>query len=489
MGEWEKSRTADCEPLHVTIRPFDRMVPARRGELGGNMRRSVVTALVVVMLTVAQLAGGSAMAQVVAQNDDEASDGSPALVTLADGEIVETLGSPVRFVLERLHVGEAPDGSVLLETLGPELLYVEAGRVTIGDQFGIEGLYDTDKALMFQPPTAYSLRTEGPEPATILRLAITPDGADDMRTSAASNLQSEVLIDETLDEIPEGSAIMRLLRAEWSPGTDIGKRTFAGPVALLVEDGVLSLLSPSGLTGQLDPGDAYLIPNAMTLGLSNAGSTASNVLVAQLLPVDAPVLGSEETVLASDGTVLDCGASTSFYHATLGDFHDWDLTAPWVTTGELLKADGSASGIAVPPIEPIGCDDYSIQAVVQRTSHEPDAGGGLAARVEPGGGIRGGFDGAGDNGIWVGAWGSAPREAEPGNQIANGAWEVVRLDVDGERIIFARGQDVIETSDSSYLNGGIAGVWSDAGDELYVRCFEIIGTAAAGQCSTVDGQL
>ena len=467
------------------------------------MQRSV-TMVVMTLVLVAGLSAGAATAPagVAAQDDAAALPDGLALTQLAGTGLDAPAAGPAMVRLERLTVSEAPDGAELRTALGTELLYVVSGPVVIADDFGLEGRLESGAELPLQAPTGYSLRADEGGQATLLRFSLL-DSATAAGAASASNVKSEVLIERELAELPAAPVELRLLRAAWDPGVDAGRRVFAGPLGLVVEQGILSVTGPSGLEGQLAAGETFVIPAGVPARLRNAEADPTTLLMAAVLPTGSPPFGADPAVEESPGpsivpdgsedgdetTTNGCSTET-FYRATAknGRFEDWDLGGPWKTVKGVLLFDGSAGGEILAPIPEIGCDDYAVQARVQWISGNARNHYGLLARRAETAAITAGDNYYGELIIWVGPWGDWSRIAEANlaglNDDPNSAnrWRTMRLEVDGNSTRFKVDQEAVSAIDNRYFDAGLAGIWAGQ-PQIAVRCFEIIGIETKGSCT------
>ena len=218
-----------------------------------------------------------------------------------------------RFLLERL---DLPLGSSLPEhtATAAELLHVETGTVSIVDNFGFTSSAFAGDSLSLVAGTAYSLSNDGTEPVSLLRASISPGQDTDpevavQNEAVATPLTDEIatpiiesatpvtgesatpiaesaplvigdtastatstLIDLPIDALPTGENSFFLAEVSFAPGAESGEQAHAGPIALYIKEGTLTVQSPSGLSGQLQQGQAVALPENASLIANNQGS-------------------------------------------------------------------------------------------------------------------------------------------------------------------------------------------------------------------------
>jgi quercetin dioxygenase-like cupin family protein len=206
-----------------------------------------------------------------------------------------------RFLLERLelHLDSTMPEHIATTT---ELLYVEAGTISITDNFGFTSTLTAGSPLSLVAGTEYSLSNDGVETVSLLRASLAPGQdastgsesiadtdvtaspvASPMATPITEDLTesavespisgtSVTLIDLPTDAMPSGEGSFYLAQVSFDPGAESGEQTHSGPVALYIEAGTLIVQSPSGLSGQLQQGQAVILPEAAPLVASNQGN-------------------------------------------------------------------------------------------------------------------------------------------------------------------------------------------------------------------------
>jgi quercetin dioxygenase-like cupin family protein len=416
--------------------------------------------------------------------------------------------------LERLTVADATAGPELRPAQGPELLYVESGPVIIGDDFGLEGQFVDGAELLLEPPTSYSLRTDGAEPATILRFSVGPAGAQVASSTSPANVTSEVLFESELPSLPAAPLALTVLRAAWEPGTDAGRRSFAGPLALLVEDGILSVTSPSGLEGQLSAGDTFVIPAGLPLRQRNAGDDTADLLIVEVLPEGAPVYGSSEAVTEvtqpsitpapsaapDQGTEADAtagGTSVLFVAEAKSDgFSQWPLSGSWKVVHDLLVNDGSSESadVLLTPFAPgeSGVNDYAIEATVRWI--RDGVGYGVAARMSDTDAYFAGvttpscvdtvlFLSRGLEWDWNGYCYEVEGALDSSVVKWDQAWHTMRMEVSGTSVrLLVDDRPALKAEDARVSDGGATALWSYR-NQVSVSCFAVMGLDTSGVCS------
>jgi hypothetical protein len=187
----------------------------------------------------------------------------------------------------------------------PELLYVEAGDLSIEDNFGFGTTIAAGSNLTINTEAQYTISNQGVVTATVLRFSLAqPPGTDGtvappVGSPAASpvvaDISETVLINQSLDSMPDSAITMFIARTNFEPGAESGEQQHAGPLGLSIEFGTLSVTSPSGMVGQLAAGKSVVLPATAPFVARNEGDQKASALIAgvvesrdQLLSVIAP---------------------------------------------------------------------------------------------------------------------------------------------------------------------------------------------------------
>ena len=83
------------------------------------------------------------------------------------------------------------------------------------------------------------------------------DSAPSASPIASGNIaefESQVLINQEVQSLPDSPATLFIARAVFDPGSMSGEQQLNGPLGIYTERGNLSIMSPSGVEGQLAPG-------------------------------------------------------------------------------------------------------------------------------------------------------------------------------------------------------------------------------------------
>ena len=401
---------------------------------------------------------------------------------------------------------------------GLELLVVEDGDLLAADNFGFESPLSEGSAVAFRAGTTYSLRTDESSLASLLRLSLAPtEGiatpvaatASAAGATPVSDGSSEitVLIEAEIAELPANTGTLFLARSTWAPGADTGPYTQPGPVGLVVESGTLLVTSPSGMEGQFAAGKSVLLPAETPLRARNGSDESAIALLAGVAgadgaliapitptptstpeptatvpptstPIPTPTLEPTATLpptatstptptptpLPAEGTVL--------YEATDdGGFEDWTGSEDWQLVRGLLVNDGSNTEFNLsfmPPYQPVGLNDYAIEAEIQL---DRGCGSfGLAARAEGENGYFGVIYPCRDDAhIFAGNEELSSRNFTPGEE-----WHTYRLQVSGNVIQFLIDGIVYgEVADNRYLTNSGIGLYSRE-TQISVRGFRVV---------------
>lgn len=217
----------------------------------------------------------------------------------------ELPGSAQSLRLERIWLPPA-ESLPLHTTAGPELLVVMTGSATATDAFGFSGPVDRENGTLLQNGSAYELSNAGTADTIVLRLVVAAGSDEQSPTPAASPSvgtpsafegqgvadETITLIDSPATDLPTGPSTLFIARITAPPGADSEPLEHRGPVGIVIEEGVLSVKSPSGLEGQLNPGQAVLLPAAVPLDARNQGSANAVTLVAGVVESGQPLLGA-----------------------------------------------------------------------------------------------------------------------------------------------------------------------------------------------------
>lgn len=124
-----------------------------------------------------------------------------SLVTLAGGAIDAAPSAPAHFMIERLMV--APGKTQAVRGDGQEIvvIYVETDGLTFIDASGLEAPTTAGTQIVLPPNIQYTARNDGPQPATFLRLSLSPIGAATDQTGTPPVGQVSVPIELGLEDI------------------------------------------------------------------------------------------------------------------------------------------------------------------------------------------------------------------------------------------------------------------------------------------------
>jgi hypothetical protein len=180
--------------------------------------------------------------------------------SIAAGTLDAPVAPPASLSLERMEVSA---GAILQprQVTTAEILYVEAGALTLVDSLGLTSTLTEDSGVYLRAGAVYETRNDGNESTSVLRLVFT--GAVDSATPTASPMATPVtgsgaddvivtsLGDFSLPTLPEAPITFFLNRATWEPGIDSGQYVQHGPIGVLVQSGTLTISSPYGIDGNL----------------------------------------------------------------------------------------------------------------------------------------------------------------------------------------------------------------------------------------------
>lgn len=410
------------------------------------MHRISVMALVVVMISMSLLAsGGLSLAQdestPAVQNGTPSEAAGQSLFTAqgvnapisASTDVDDLSVSDSHLVLERIQIAEGAD--LLAHTAAsPELLLVEEGQLSFEDDFGFSSTVEANEQLAINADASYTLFNDGNDAVSVLRLSlVSPEVESTQGTPVSQGTPvtgargatpetvdaSEVLMDRPVDVLPSGPATMFISQATFAPGSESGEQGHAGPLGIYVEDGILSVQSPSGATGQLKPESGVVLPDNASLVASNQGDGEAVVLlvgvvesgsslVTEVTPVPTATSAPTATLVptattqptqtplptattaptqtplptatvAPTATTVPTptptppAAVTVLYEAdTSGGLEAFDAGAGWRLVDGVLVSDGTSEGSVFAPFDPDGLADYAVEAEVQIVQTDGD---------------------------------------------------------------------------------------------------------------------
>ena len=390
------------------------------------MCRIYVMAVVLALISMTFLAGHLSLAQ----DDSTPFAGSSPVGTSTDNLFVaEGIDAPIsastdvdeltvsdpHLVLERIEIPATAD-STTHTAAAPELLLVEDGELSFEDGFGFSSTVDADEQLAINADASYTLFNDSDDSVSVLRLSLTSPEAESTQGTPVSTGQrgatpvpadsAEVLIDRSVDALPSTAATMFISQATLAPGSESGEQGHAGPLGIYVEDGILSVQSPSGAAGQLKPESGVVLPENASLAASNEGDVEAVVLlvgvvesgpslVTEVTPEPTATLAPTATTpptqtplptattaptqtplptatVASTATTAPTPtptmpvAGTILYKAdTSGGLEALDAGAGWNLVDGMLVSDGTSGSTVYAPFDPNGLADYAIEAEIQ----------------------------------------------------------------------------------------------------------------------------
>lgn len=200
-------------------------------------------------------------------------------------------------ILERITLGQ----NVKLparSTISPEVLFVESGAISIEDSFGFATETGEGQTLTFNPDSTYELTNSGSQDAVVYRLSISgtsnavasPAAGAAAATPVVGMMETVILIDREVQDLPTGDSTLFIADATFAPGTMSGEYAHTGPLGIYVKSGTLSVLSPSGVTGQLKENAGVVLPTNAPFVASNASDSDVSVLLVGIAGTDAPIL-------------------------------------------------------------------------------------------------------------------------------------------------------------------------------------------------------
>jgi len=202
---------------------------------------------------------------------------------LASAEIDAILLTEPSLLLERILI--PADSSLPTHTAASaELLFVEEGEFSIEDAFGFGSTVESGEQLSINADAEYSLANDSDDDAFVLRLRLSsgnePEtGASPEASPIVDSLNTQVLIEQSVDSLPTGDSTMFISRATFELGAESGEQEHAGPLGIYVEDGTLSILSPSGVIGEVGADAGGVLPSDAPFVATNEEDVETVVLL------------------------------------------------------------------------------------------------------------------------------------------------------------------------------------------------------------------
>jgi quercetin dioxygenase-like cupin family protein len=265
-----------------------------------------------------------------AQLDETPMPENGPVIFAADGATVSTLAystgdalesAAPHILLERLTLA-AGESIPEHTSTQPELIYVETGSVSIKDNFGFSSKAAEDDSVTFNAGASYVLANKGKVTTTVLRLRLEAESVEQERgtpgvTPVASPIaasDSVLLIDQEVDAFPATETTFFIASAEFEPGSSTGKLQHAGPIGIYVDEGELTVLSPSGVKGQLEEGTGVVLPEQFPLVASNDAEDGvvvyvvgaiktTDTLLSEIVPTSTPDPTSTATAVPTNTAI------------------------------------------------------------------------------------------------------------------------------------------------------------------------------------------
>lgn len=465
---------------------------------------------------------------------------------LASAEVDAIFLAEPSLVLERILI-PADSSLPTHTTAAPELLLVEEGEFSIEDAFGFGSTVESGEQLAINVDSEYSLTNNSDDDAFVLRLRLssgdeTETGASPEASPIVDSLDTQVLIEQGVDSLPIGTSTMFISRATFDPGAESGEQGHAGPLGIYVDDGTLSVQSPSGVIGEVDADSGGVLPSDAPFVATNEEDVETVVLLvgvvesgeallAEVTPeptatvAPTPTIEPTATVAPTPTTEPTAtitpsptpeptattvptptleptpvptptpmpAAGTVLYEAdTSGGLEAFDAGAGWNVVNGMLVSDGSSASSVYAPFDPDGLANYAVEAEIQVLPADGDFGFGVSGRATDTGTVSllTGYDLYDYEGTRIVV--SDDVIAEQKYEI-DGEWHTYRLEMDGNQIRgLVDGAIVLVTQDNRLLDPGFAGLFVYENTQINVRAFRVIalgdGIAVNTDSSVVTGQ-
>lgn len=334
------------------------------------------------------------------------------LDVLAEGIAQEVPEPPFQFRFERMELDPGATISVATNS-GPSLYFFESGSIGIVDELGIEAVYGAGRSQFVDQGIVVEITGSGSDAASLLVLSLVPSfpsgtseaSTDSMGTPTAvfgtpvAVSPGTTLFDSQQTAVLTTPARLVLARLTLEPGAGLARHTFSGPVALLAEEGSLTLAGPSGLEGKLNADKPIVFPAGVANLERNDTDGAVSVLMVAALPAGAPLVEPIESPATATPSTGDVAAliqtgiaeesspepeATStpkpepevLYQATGPDaFSDWETGGAWASFQGYLLFDGSVEeSVILAPVDLGIVSDYAIEAEIMAPTGSVDPG-------------------------------------------------------------------------------------------------------------------
>lgn len=257
------------------------------------------------------------------------------LITSGSAAVPDSIGES-HLALQRIVLEE--DNELTPQTTGsgdvlmPDLLVIEQGTVTLRDEIGLVTTLTAGDSLSIAGGSSYTLRNNGEDDVTILRLGAF--STSEQTSSDADAEGTEVLASGPL----AGSLGKPLLnqftlflgRATFQPGTSIPGFTHDGPFGLYIEEGSLNITGPSGIEGTVSSGSGVVIPAKQPHAEHNASDAPVTALIFGFLPEEAalyPVESIDSGDVSSESLADQIVGSWALYYGYGELAHTFVFTA------------------------------------------------------------------------------------------------------------------------------------------------------------------
>jgi hypothetical protein len=263
-------------------------------------------------------------------------------IDLLASETLTASGFGTVLLLERLVPNPAADQVV--NTLDPELWYVETGTLVYTDGSGQQQTVGEGEQTVIAGGSSIPYRIEGEGCPSVLRLALTAAygmevssglegpvlGGEEAGCPAAGTLFKSV---SDLDIQP--SSVLAFISRMTFPAADFPPgSTYSGPVGYATESGALGVTVASAANVVVLPGSSVVVSGGEPHGVGGFGGAPATALVAGLLATDAAAPPTPTPI----PTVASGVQGSTYRSPTYGYSLGWDGT--WTVVAE-SSAEGS----------------------------------------------------------------------------------------------------------------------------------------------------
>ena len=220
--------------------------------------------------------------------------GEIELSLLATSELGGLNTNGLELWLERIAVSAGE--RVIGQALGDEILYVEAGTVSV--QIGSTATtLNTGRSIGFSAGDEYGIEPSGSGGATILKISLHPKpNSGSLAASPVAVPVSELLVSGGAGRLVSRRGTLFIAKVVLPSASRTGDQSLSGPIALLVESGSIEVHDRTAPNVVIEAGQAIFLPGYTQFNAENSADIDAVVLIAGLLaPPSGAAVGPTAT--------------------------------------------------------------------------------------------------------------------------------------------------------------------------------------------------